>query len=145
MENFKKKAIELVMGLAITEKKDPSVVPFVPAKLTVSGNEKKYFRRKIGGASHKYSARLSELISRLEGERAANVHSIMVIKDNEVILEASAPGYSTNTAHLAHSMSKTVCAIAIGMLYDEGKLSLDEHVVDFFPEIPFADIRFADI
>ena len=145
MDIFKKKAIELVMGLAITEKKDPSVVPFIPSKVSVSGEEKKYFRRKIGGPAHKYSARLSELISRLEAERAANVHSIIVIKDNEVILEASAPGYSVNVAHLAHSMSKTVCAIAIGMLVDDGKLTLDEHIIDFFPELPFSDIRFSEI
>ena len=145
MENFKKKAIELVLGLAVTEKKDPAVVPYNPAKLTVSGAEQKYFPRRPGGKGHKYAKLLTDLIQALESERAANIHNILVIKDKEVILEASAPGYGVNVAHLAHSMSKTVCAIAIGMLVDDGKLSLDEKVIDFFPELPYSDSRFADI
>lgn len=145
MENFKKRAIDLVMGLAITEEKMPSVIPYAPAKTECSKPEKKYFKRKIGGKGKLYAKRLADMLVALEAEKRANLHNIMVIKDGEVILEASHPGYDVNTAHLAHSMSKTVTGIAIGLLVDEGKIELSEKIVDIFPEITFKDKRFTDI
>ncbi len=141
MEDFKKKGLELVVGLAVTEKKNPEVIPYEPQKLFVSNAEEQYFKRRIGGRKHEYSRTLSAMLADLEAERAANVHNIMVIKGGDVILEASAPGYNVNCAHLAHSMSKTVTAIAIGMLCDDGKLSLDWQAIDFFPELETSDRR----
>ena len=141
MEDFKKKGLELMVGLAVTEKARPEVIPYEPQKLFVSGPEAQYFRRRPGGKGGKYARTLINLLTALENERAANVHSIIVIKDGEAILDASAPGYNSNCAHLAHSMSKTITAIAIGILVDDEKLSLDEHIVDFFPELESADMR----
>ena len=46
MENFKKRAIDLVLGLAITEDKVPSVIPYEPSKTWVSSQERKYLRIK---------------------------------------------------------------------------------------------------
>lgn len=145
MENYKKKAIELLMGLAINGKSDPAVIPYIPAKVAASGTESRTLKRNIAGKGRKYSRVLLSLVRDLECERRANVHNLMIIKDGEVILEASAPGYSTNIFHLAHSMSKSVTALAIGILSDEGKLKIDERIIDIFPEMPFCDPRFADI
>ncbi len=145
MENFKKRAIELVLGLAITEEKMPSVIPYEAAKTACSQSEKKYFRRRIGGKKKKYAKVLADLLVALEKEKRANVHNIMIIKDGEVICEASHPGYDVNTFHLAHSMSKTVTGLAIGLLIDEGKLSLDTPIVDIFPEYTYRDERFPEI
>ncbi len=145
MEDFQKKGLELVVGLAVTEKKNPEVIPYQPQKLFVSGAESQYFKRRIGGKKHAYARVLTDLLYDLEKEKAANVHNIMVVKDGEVILEASAPGYNVNCAHLAHSMSKTVTAIAIGMLVDDGRISVDECIVGFFPELETADKRFESI
>jgi hypothetical protein len=145
MEDFQKKGLELVVGLAVTEKKNPEVIPYQPQKLFVSGAENQYFKRRIGGKKHAYARLLTDLLYDLEKEKAANVHNIMVIKDGEVILEASAPGYDVNCAHLAHSMSKTVTAIAIGMLVDDGKISVDENIIGFFPELETSDKRFESI
>ncbi len=145
MENFKKKAIELLMGLAVNEKKNPAVVPYIPAKLSSSANEKKSLQRRLGGPKRKYSRTLTMLLRELEYERRANIHNIMIIKNGEVICEASHPGYDTNVYHLAHSMSKTVTALAIGFLADEGKLDINQRVADIFPEISYKDHRFSSI
>ncbi len=145
MENYKKRAIELITGLAIEEKKNPAVVGYTPSKTAVSQNESKYFIRQIGGSGRKYLSALSSMIAELTAERRANIHSIMVIKDGCVIMEASHPGYSTNTFHLAHSMSKTLTAIAVGFLYDEGKLDLSRRVADIFPELSYSDKRFKNL
>ena len=74
-----------------------------------------------------------------------NIHNVLVVKNGEVVLDASHPGYSTDMPHLAHSMSKTVTGIAIGMLIDAGRLSVDDKMVDYFPECEYKDKRFADI
>ncbi len=145
MENYKRKAIELIMGLAVSEKKNPSVIPYTPAKTAASESEKKTLRRLLGGKKRKYSKTLLSLLSELEYERRANIHNIMIVKDGAVICEASHPGYDVNTFHLSHSMSKTVTAIAFGILSDEGRISKDERIADIFPEVPYSDKRFADM
>ena len=97
MELFKKKAIELVVGLAITENKDPAVVPYSPAKLEILRDEEPSLPRRICGKKKKYARVLSNMLSSLEEEKRANVHSLIVVKDGEVIAEAAAPGYGVNT------------------------------------------------
>ena len=135
MENYKKKAIRFLVNLSLREDKDPRVVKYAPSKIKINGKEEKYFPRKIGGAGGKYSAPLFSMMKELENEERANVHSIMVLKGGDVIAEASAKGYSTNEFHLAHSMSKTLTGLAIGFLFDENKISLDDNAIKFFPEI----------
>ena len=133
MENYTKKAVELMINLADEEKGHPEVIPFSPSKTAVSSKESKYFKRKIGGAG--YAGLLLELSDRLTEDRRANIHSIMIVKSGEVIFEASAPAYSTNTMHLAHSMSKTITGIGIMMLVSDGALDLEARAISFFPEI----------
>ncbi len=43
--------------------------------------------------------------------------------------------YAAGRAHLAYSLSKTVTATAVGFLVQEGRLSLDDRVLDHFPEL----------
>ena len=145
MENYKKNAIQLLSNLALSEKKLPAVVSLRAAKTSVSKKEIKYFPRRIGGYGYHMAKRLSEMLGELEADYKANVHSIMVIKGAEVILEASIPGYDVNLYHLAHSMSKTVTGLAIGFLFDEKKLNLDEKIINIFPFIPFKDEAFSNV
>lgn len=145
MENYKKRAIELVFELAINETKRPEVVPYKPSKTEVCESDEPYFKRKRGGSGGRYARVLCDMLRELEAEPRANVHNLIVIKDGEVICEASAPGYDVNIPHLAHSMSKTLTAIAVGFLVDDGKLSVDERVAAFFPELEYGDKRFADL
>ena len=138
MENYKKKAIHFLVDLSLKEEKDPRVVKYAPSKIKTSSKEEKFFPRKIGGEGGKYSELLTALLKELEDDKHANVHNIAIWKDGAIVCEASAPGYDINTFHLAHSMSKTVTGIAIGLLYDENKISLDACAIDFFPEITTA-------
>ncbi len=129
-----KKAFRLVSALSLTNEKNPSQIPYKPSKTVLSGPEKKYFKREKPERHGVSSVKLYKLLSELEAEKRANLHNIMVIKDGAVISEASVPGYSINTMHLSHSMSKTVTGMAIGFLVDEGKLDLQTRLVDIFPE-----------
>lgn len=146
MENWKKRAIELITGLAFTAKPDPSVVAPYPQKTEIMRPEVKKLQRPILKKSFTLSPkRLCSMISALEEERRANIHSITVVKDGLLMLDASHPGYSSDMPHLSHSMSKTLTGLALGMLWDEGKIDLDTPILSYFPEITPADKRFHSI
>lgn len=134
MEKWTKRSIDFIMGLALTGKKNPSVVPYRAAKTEISGKETRYFRRERPERHGVSSLHLYAMLGELEAESRANIHSLTVVKDGAVICECSREGYSVNTRHLAHSMSKTVMGLAIGFLVDEGRLDLDSLVVDLLPE-----------
>ena len=145
MERWVKRTIELATGLAFTGKSNPSVIPYYPQKTEVSGQESPYFHRTIPEKKGVSSGRLLAMLKALERERGANIHSLLCLKDGEVICECTHPGYEINTWHLSHSMSKTVTGIAVGMLVDDGKLSTDTRLVDILPEFSYNDTNFEKI
>ena len=141
MENYKKKAIDLISNLALEYKANPSVIPYYPAKTKISAYERKSLPRKKAERVGLDSALLCEMLMRLEGEERANIHSLMVAKGDAVILECSRPYYDTNTFHLSHSMSKTVIGMVIGALYDDGYIDLSASLTSYFPNYPISDER----
>ena len=145
MEKWIKKTIEFGAGLVFTGKVNPSVIPYYPQKTAVSGEEEQYFKRVTPESVGISSGRLTAMLKALETEKRANIHNLMVIRGGQVICECSHPGYSVNIWHLSHSMSKTVTGMAIGILVDRGLLSLDERVVDLFPDAHYHDPRYERI
>lgn len=146
MEKWKKRAFELITGLAFTGKADPSVITPYPQKTRIMRPEPKLLKRPILKKSFGVSPkRLTSLITALEEERRANVHSITVVKENLLLLDASHPGYSSDMPHLSHSMSKTLTGLAIGILWDEGRIDLETPVLAYFPEVVPSDKRFHSI
>ena len=145
MEKWKKRAVDLVCGLAASDGQDASVIPYRPQKTEISPERRRTLKRiapELAGIS---SLRLVNMLNELESEGRAKIHNILVVKDGRVICEASAPGYSMGLWHLSHSMSKTVTGMAIGLLVDDGLLNLGERLADVFPEQSYTDPRFADI
>lgn len=62
-----------------------------------------------------------------------DVHSIMIVKNGKVVAEKF-PGTDPGTPHILNSVSKTFTATAVGIAIAEGKLSLSDKIVDFFPD-----------
>ena len=63
-----------------------------------------------------------------------NMHSILIMRHGKLITEAYRPPYDQDRKQRMFSVSKTFAALAAGLLIDEGRLSLTDKVVDFFPE-----------
>ena len=145
MERWIKRTIEFGAGLAFTGKSNPSVIPYYPQKTEVSGDEDQYFRRISPERAGVSSGRLLAMLKAIEKEKRANIHSLLCLKDGDVICECSHPGYSINTWHLSHSMTKTITGIAIGMLVDDEVLDISTPVYKLFPECTYRDPKFADI
>lgn len=64
----------------------------------------------------------------------AQMHGLMILRYGKVLAEGWWSPYAPGVRHGCQSLTKTYTATAIGMLYDEGKVSLDEKLIDIFPE-----------
>ena len=81
---------------------------------------------KMAKAADKYFAAVAK-----EGQ---DLHSIMVVKDGNVVLEKWMSKGKENEPHILNSVSKTFTSMAVGLAISEGRLALDEKLVDIFPE-----------
>lgn len=78
------------------------------------------------------SKTIENYLRNLKNDKSINIHSILIARHGKIICEAS---YGTSRLDVwKHSFSacKSVVSIAIGMLIDDGLLSLDEKVVNIF-------------
>jgi CubicO group peptidase (beta-lactamase class C family) len=79
------------------------------------------------------SARILKFIERLK-ERKTNLHSFMMVRNGKILTEAYYKPFDKDFMHRLYSSSKTYVAIAVGMLIDEGKLRLEDRIMDLLPE-----------
>lgn len=75
-----------------------------------------------------------ETFLKQEKEAGVELHSFMIVRDGAVAAEGWAEPYRRELRHPMFSFSKTLTAAAIGFAVQEGILSIDEKLVDLFPE-----------
>ena len=82
-------------------------------------------------------------------EACVEMHGLMVLRHGKVCAEGWWAPYGPQYKHSMFSFSKTLTATAIGFAEQEGLLSLEEKLVDIFPdrcpENPSENLRKADI
>ncbi|HEX5417788.1 MAG TPA: serine hydrolase [Chloroflexota bacterium] len=62
------------------------------------------------------------------------LHSFILLRRGEVVAEGYWEPYAAASPHMLFSLSKSFTSTAIGMLVAEGRLSVDDHVLDYFPD-----------
>ena len=62
------------------------------------------------------------------------LHSFMILRHGKVVSEGWWNPYRNDLKHTLYSTSKSFTASAIGFAISEGKLSVDDKVISFFPE-----------
>lgn len=62
------------------------------------------------------------------------LHSLLVVKDGFLVCEVYQKPYGRDVLHRMFSVTKSMVSLAIGLLAEDGKLGLDDHIVDYFPE-----------
>lgn len=62
------------------------------------------------------------------------MHSFMLIRCGTVIAEGYWKPLYAEKKHRLYSVSKSFTAVAVGMMIDEGKITLEDKVADYFPE-----------
>jgi CubicO group peptidase (beta-lactamase class C family) len=67
-------------------------------------------------------------------QKIDHLHSFMLVRHGHVVAEGWWTPYDTNSPHELYSLSKSFTSTAVGLAIAEGKLSLDDPVLKFFPE-----------
>lgn len=68
-------------------------------------------------------------------DRDVNVmNSFMLVRHGQVIAEGWWTPYAAEVPHMLYSLSKSFTSTAVGLAVAEGKLSIDDEVLKFFPE-----------
>lgn len=79
------------------------------------------------------SASIMAFMDRLK-EEGRNVQGFMLYRHGKLIAKCIAPPYDFNSKRHVYSISKTFTSTAIGIARDEGLLTLNERLVDIFPD-----------
>ena len=77
------------------------------------------------------SAHVAKFISNLNRFGFA-MHNVLMMKGDKIFAEYYWKPFNKDFIHRMYSQTKTHAAIAIGFLEQEGKLSLDDKLVDIF-------------
>ena len=62
------------------------------------------------------------------------LHSFMLVRHGQVVAEGWWDPYGPQKPHMLFSLSKSFTSTAVGMAVGEGRLSVDDKVLSFFPE-----------
>lgn len=93
------------------------------------------------------SAILHDLIQKLSNDKSVKLHSITVARNGRIVCEATLGAQRLDVWKHSFSACKSVTSIAIGLLIDDGVLSLDEKVIDIFKNesTPITKIKLKDL
>ncbi|MGE3308619.1 MAG: serine hydrolase domain-containing protein [Limisphaerales bacterium] len=67
-------------------------------------------------------------------DRMEHVHSVMLLRHGHVIAEGWWTPYEASSNHELYSLSKSFTSTAVGFAVAEGRLSVDDEVLSFFPD-----------
>lgn len=73
------------------------------------------------------------MIKRLQ-RRQIPMHSLLLMRHDKLVFEGYYAPCTADSLHRMFSISKSFTSIAVGLLADEGKLSLDATIIAYFPE-----------
>lgn len=87
------------------------------------------------------SDRIADFILALHGDPELDQHGTMVLCHGKIVAESGFGAYDQKIWHVTHSECKSIIGLAIGMLIDEGRLKLDDRIIDileaYVPRLAF--------
>lgn len=78
------------------------------------------------------SSSIQAFVDALE-EKKLGVHSLILVRNGSIVAEGWWKPYASHLPHMMFSVSKSFTSTAIGLAISEGRLSLDDKVLSFFP------------
>jgi CubicO group peptidase (beta-lactamase class C family) len=85
------------------------------------------------------SAKLAEGLQTIR-EKKINIHSLLIIRNGQIVVDAAFYPYDGKTVHDFASVTKSLITTLIGIAIDQGKLTLDQPMVSFFPGCKIANL-----
>lgn len=83
------------------------------------------------GVSSQYIARF---VKELGSRRKIHMHQLMILRHGTVIYEGGFDPYPAGIWHASYSMCKSFTGMAVGLLIDDGVLSLEDHLTDILAD-----------
>ena len=77
---------------------------------------------------------VKQFIDALMAVPQTDIHHVVVVRHGKVIAEAHPAPFAKDDVHTLYSCSKTFTMLAIGMLVDDGRLSVNDKVIDLLPD-----------
>jgi CubicO group peptidase (beta-lactamase class C family) len=68
------------------------------------------------------------------GEKLDELHSFMLVRHGHVVAEGWWKPYAAEEPHMMYSLSKSFTSTGVGLAVAEGRLSIDDPVLKFFPQ-----------
>ncbi len=123
---------ELILKMINRETGEISKVDYRPQKPAfplVTDGEQRLPRRSPEECGIRSSFVL-EMLKKLNSTSGCDMHKFMMIKNGYVIGESSFEPFDMDMWHVTYSMCKSITGMAIGMLVDDGKISVTDRVKD---------------
>lgn len=73
-------------------------------------------------------------LKEISDEKSINLHNLLILKNGKIISGTEFGNSDLSIWKMSFSATKSIVSIAIGMLVDEGKLSIKAPIIEFFPE-----------
>jgi len=100
----------------------------------------KYFERVTPESCGVSSEDILKMIEGMEGTpEVKEMHSFMLVRHGKVLAEGSFAPYTLETPHAIFSDSKTFTQLAIAFMVQEGLVTVDDKIADFFPDKKVSD------
>lgn len=81
------------------------------------------------------SQQLIAVLDTIMHQTDTDIHGIMVMRHGKVIAEKYQSPWAAPYGHTLYSCSKTFTAVAVGIAIGDTLLTLDDHLIDYFPEL----------
>ena len=79
--------------------------------------------------------KLAQVVGDIENGKFGNIHSLVIIHNDRLVLEEYFQGWSRDKLHEIQSATKSFISALIGIAIDKGNIKgLQEKLLDFFPE-----------
>jgi len=75
-----------------------------------------------------------EYVQAAEADADKAAHSFIIVRNGYAVAEGYWTPYAKNQPHELFSLSKSFTSTAVGLAVSEGLLSIDDRVIDFFPD-----------
>jgi CubicO group peptidase (beta-lactamase class C family) len=84
-------------------------------------------------------ALLGQMFDAVE-DRSLNVHGVVIVRHGNIVAEEYYSPYRQDTKHVLYSVTKSFISALVGIAIEEGYIeSVDQRVLDFFPDHTFAN------
>lgn len=94
----------------------------------------------ISGQSEKTKnlSHLDQMTDSILNNHYAGIHSLLILKDNQLLYEKYFNGYTKDSIHNTRSSFKSITSLLVGIAIDKGFIKdVNQKVYEFFPEYPW--------